>query len=232
MTPAWFLDIFAALMLVVAAISAARLAEARPWQRGRCVFDTDVAHLLMGIAMAGMLSPGLTHIAEHRMGRHLRRDDRLVRLPGGRQRPRQRGSRAGERTLRAAPGAQRRDGVYVRGTSARGSVAGDSGMSGMGRASAMQTLRDPTLAFVFALILIGYSIWDIDQLSGRRYSTAPARTSLARVAVAVPAMAGAEPATAALPARQAAGVDATGSAHSGSAVAVAAGPEPADLGRL
>ena len=34
MTPNWILDIFAALMLVVAAVSAARLVEARPWQRG------------------------------------------------------------------------------------------------------------------------------------------------------------------------------------------------------
>ena len=34
MTPAWILDIFAAIMLVVAAVSAARLVAARPWQRG------------------------------------------------------------------------------------------------------------------------------------------------------------------------------------------------------
>ena len=60
MTPAWILDIFAAIMLVVAAVSAARLVEARPWQRGAVVTDTDVSHLLMGIAMAGMLAPSLT----------------------------------------------------------------------------------------------------------------------------------------------------------------------------
>ena len=40
-----------------------------------------------------------------------------------------------------------------------------SGMSGM---SSMLTF--PTLAFVFASILVGYTIWDLDQLSGRRYS--------------------------------------------------------------
>ena len=58
MTPAWLLDIVAAVMLVVAALSAARLAAARPWQRG-AVTDTDVAHLLMSLAMAGMLTPAL-----------------------------------------------------------------------------------------------------------------------------------------------------------------------------
>ena len=60
MTPDWILDIFAAIMLVVAAVSAARLVAARPWQRGAVVTDTDVSHLLMGIAMAGMLAPSLT----------------------------------------------------------------------------------------------------------------------------------------------------------------------------
>ena len=34
MTPAWLLDIFAAIMLTVAAVSAARLVAARPWQGG------------------------------------------------------------------------------------------------------------------------------------------------------------------------------------------------------
>ena len=60
MTPDWILDIFAALMLVVAAVSAARLAEARPWQRGTVITDTDISHLLMGIAMAGMLVSSLS----------------------------------------------------------------------------------------------------------------------------------------------------------------------------
>ena len=60
MTPAWTLDVFAALMLAVAAVSAARLVLARPWQRGSVVADTDIAHPLMAIAMAGTLAPGLT----------------------------------------------------------------------------------------------------------------------------------------------------------------------------
>ena len=59
MTPAWILAAIAALMLVVAAVSAARLVAARPWRRGAAIVDTDVAHLLMAIAMAGMAVPGL-----------------------------------------------------------------------------------------------------------------------------------------------------------------------------
>jgi len=62
MIPSWILDIFAAAMLVVAAVSAARLAFARPWQRGprpAALADIDIAHLLMGTAMAGQLTSSL-----------------------------------------------------------------------------------------------------------------------------------------------------------------------------
>ena len=59
MTPAWLLAAVAALMLAVAAVSAARLLAARPWRRGAVITDTDVAHPLMAVAMAGMLAPGL-----------------------------------------------------------------------------------------------------------------------------------------------------------------------------
>ena len=34
MIPSWILDIFAAIMLVVAAVSAARLVAVRPWRHG------------------------------------------------------------------------------------------------------------------------------------------------------------------------------------------------------
>jgi hypothetical protein len=58
-----------------------------------------------------------------------------------------------------------------------------SGGSGMG-ASATQILKLPTLAFCFALVLVGYSVWDLDQLSGQRYSLVSANASLAGAAPA------------------------------------------------
>src|SRR5258707_10189372 len=64
MTPAWIADVLAALMLLVAAVSAARIALARPWRRDAFVADTDVAHLLMAIAMAGMLAPSLAALPD------------------------------------------------------------------------------------------------------------------------------------------------------------------------
>jgi hypothetical protein len=80
MSPAWLLDILAALMLVVAAVSATRLATARSpanrlsaaeptgsrsSPRGSGGADTDIAHLLMCIAMAGMLAPSVKTLPPH-----------------------------------------------------------------------------------------------------------------------------------------------------------------------
>jgi len=198
MTPAWILDIFAALMLVVAAVSAARLVVARPWQGGWAFTDTDVAHLLMAIAMAGMLASSLTTLPSAAwevifglmtawFAVRVVIDARVngVRaLAGGHCAP---------HTVHSAAM------LFMFLAVAAPAAGGGSGMSGMGGSSAsgmgMGTLQYPTLSFIFALILIGYSIWDLDQLSGRRYSLSAARVPSVGAALAgVPAMAAAEPA--------------------------------------
>jgi hypothetical protein len=56
--PVWLTGIFAALMLTVAVYCAGRLAAARWWHRPT-ELDTDGAHVVMGVAMAGMLVAGL-----------------------------------------------------------------------------------------------------------------------------------------------------------------------------
>ena len=193
MTPAWVLDILAALMLVVSAVSVVRLGLARPWQKGGVVTDTDVSHLLMGMAMAGMLVSSLTTLPNgawevifalltvwfgYRVIRDARRSG-VRALAGGHCAPHLVHSAAM---------------LYM--FLALAAASGGPGMSAMGGGSATQTLKYPTLAFVFALILVGYAIWDIDQLSGKRYSRAGASLSLAGVpAAGVPALAGAEPGT-------------------------------------
>ena len=53
--PAWLSGVFAALMLAVAGFCAGRLVVAR--QTGRPTeLDSDITHVLMGVAMAGMLA--------------------------------------------------------------------------------------------------------------------------------------------------------------------------------
>ena len=56
--PVWLSAIFAAMMLVVAVYCTGRLVVARRWRRPT-ELDTDGAHVVMGVAMAGMLVSGL-----------------------------------------------------------------------------------------------------------------------------------------------------------------------------
>jgi len=189
MTPAWILDILAALMLVVAGVSAGRLVAAQPWQRGSVFTDTDVAHLLMAIAMAGMLASSLTTLpnAAWDVIFALLTAWFAVRVVRD-------ASANGVRALAGGHCAPHlvHSAAMLYMFEALAAPAGGAGMSGMGSSgSAMQTLRYPTLAFVFALILIGYTIWDLDQLSGRRYGTRPTLAPLAGVTAAVPALAAA-----------------------------------------
>ena len=182
MIPAWILDIFAAIMLVVAAVSAARLVKARPWRHGArraALADIDVAHLLMAIAMAGMLAASLQTLPNGVwsvifavltvwFGYRVIRDAQVSgfrALAGGHCAP---------HFIHA--GAM----LYMFAAFTAPSGHGSGGMAGMGGGmTGMGTLQLPLLAFVFALALIGYSVWDVDQLSGPgasgHYSLAAAR---------------------------------------------------------
>src|SRR5271157_431617 len=196
MTPSWILDIFAALMLVVAAVSAGRLVAAQPWRQRAALADIDVAHLLMAIAMAGMLAPSLQTLPNGAwevifgvltawFAYRVVRDAQVsgVRaLAGGHCAP---------HLIHAAA-------MLYMFLALTAPAAHGSGMSGMGGAAGtMGTLSLPFLAFIFALALIGYSIWDLDQLSGPgasgHYSLA-----VARVAPAGAVLAGAGPGAAAV----------------------------------
>jgi hypothetical protein len=194
MIPSWVLDAFAAVMLAVAAASAARLVAARPWphrSRPAALADIDVAHLLMAIAMAGQLVPGLRTLPDGAwevifgamtawFGYRVARDAQVsgVRaLAGGHCAP---------HLVHA--GAMLYMFVALSAPATRGS-RGMDGMGGTGGLSGMGTLGLPFLALVFALLLVGYSIWDLDQLSGPGTS---GHYSLAVVGVApvAPALAG------------------------------------------
>jgi hypothetical protein len=189
MTPSWILDIFAGLMLVVAAASAGRLVVARPWRQGAqraALADIDVSHLLMAIAMAGMLTASLQTLPNgawevifglltawfaYRVARDLRING-VRALAGGHCAP---------HLIHAAA-------MLYMFLALTAPAAHGSGMAGMGGVGGMGTLGLPLLAFIFALALIGYSIWDLDQLSGPgpsgHYSLAVARVASARPVLA------------------------------------------------
>jgi hypothetical protein len=224
MLPAWILDLFAALMLVVAAVSAARIVLAQPWKRGSVVTDSDVSHLFMAIAMAGTLASSLTTLPDgawevifgvltawfaYRVVMDARANG-VRALAGG---------HCGPHLVHSAAM------LYMFLALAAPAVSGSdmAGMAGMGGASGPATpmLRYPTLALVFALILVGYSVWDLDQLSGRRYRLAGAGAQLAGV---VPALADAESANAAFSGAQAAAGSVAAPARPGVAAADRAEP--------
>lgn len=167
MTPAWILDIFAAVMLAVAALSVARIAAAWPWRRGAVVNETDIAYPLMGVAMAGTLTVGLRTLPDGAwdvifavltawFGYRVVRD---ARASGGRP-------LAG--LLRAPQRVQSAAMLYMFLALAAPATGGGAGASG----PAMRTLNHTTLAFAFAAVLATCSVWDLDQLSGARYSLA------------------------------------------------------------
>jgi hypothetical protein len=184
--PAWILDIFAAVMLLVAAVSAGQLAVARAWTRAG-MRDADIAgsHLLMGIAMAGMLVTSLSTLPNAAwvvifavmtawFACYLWRETRgrgAGALASGHHAPHLVHSAAMLYMFAALAGP------------ASGSGSGMAGMAAV-PAGATQSLHAPTLALVFALLLISYSVRDVDRKAcadgyfhvvGRRFTpTGPA----------------------------------------------------------
>lgn len=179
MIPAWILYSAAAGVLAAAALSGARLVLASP-QRGEPVpsgADTDVAYVLTGLAMAGLLAAGLRMVPSGewqavfalltawfacRVVRDAHANGFQVLA---------RGSCMPQLASSAAM-------LYVYHALAV-TASGSSEMAGMAVPSGpvMQTLKYPTLAFIFGLVLVGYSIWDLDQVSGKHRSLSSAGLS-------------------------------------------------------
>ena len=163
--PAWILDIFAAVMLLVAAASAGQLAVARAWTRVGAR-DADIAgsHLLMGIAMAGVLVTSLSTLPDVAwevifavmtawFAWFLCRETRgrgIAALASGHHAP------------HLVHGAAM---FYMFAALAGPASGGGTGMAG-GSAGGMGSLHAPTLALVFALLLIAYSVRDLDRKAG------------------------------------------------------------------
>ncbi|HYZ54880.1 MAG TPA: DUF5134 domain-containing protein [Streptosporangiaceae bacterium] len=226
--PGWILDIFAAVMLLVAVVSAARLIVSRSLRGGDVDADIDVidvAHLLMGIAMAGMLTAGLSTLPD---GAWEVIFGVLTAWFAWRvyQETRASGARVLVRGCHAPHLVHSAAMVYMLlALTAPTAASGGPGMSGMGGASgsAMQTLRLPTLALLFALLLAGYAVRDLDLLSGpaadKRYNLAGTGIAPAGAALATASALAAAPSTA---------VTAAGPVTAGGGQGPAAWPEPAE----
>jgi hypothetical protein len=173
--PGWILAIFAAVMLLAAEVSAGQLAVMRAWTRGGGTgADIAVSDLLTAIAMAGILLPGLSILPNAAWevvfavmtAWFVWRLWRLWRERGGR------GAAAvahGPDAPYLVRGAAM---LYVFAALAGPSVAGSGmsmsgpgGMSGMagGSSGGMPTLHASTLALIFALLLVAFTVHDLDR---------------------------------------------------------------------
>ena len=170
--PAAVLDIFGAVMLLVAEVSAGQLVVAHAWtRRGGARAGIAVSHLLMGIATAGILLPGLSILPNAAweaifavmtawFAWCLWRARAAATVASGHYVPHLVGS-AAVLYLFAA----------LAGPSAEGSglsMSGTGGVSGMawGSSGGTPTLHASTLALIFALLLIAFTVHDLDRRTG------------------------------------------------------------------
>jgi hypothetical protein len=181
--PSWIAAVLAVVMIATAIYCAGRLAAARLWRRFTEV-DTDSVHLVMGVAMAGMLLPGLSPMpvtvweavfgaaaawfAYRAVRSRLRRDAAASRW------------RCSDPVPHLVECAAM---VYMLGV-LPGSWPGWPGhamtMAGMGggRPAAGGSLL--ALAVILALFMIGYVLWTADQLTAPRRATPVAASGAAR----------------------------------------------------
>jgi len=161
--PAWILDFFAAIMLTVAAVSAGRLLTARQAGRRWPDGDVDAAHILMGVAMAGMLASGLHTLPDGLWAAIFA----VITIWFSWQvisETRAQGAAAlgtGHHLPHLVHGAAM---VYMLLAVSSGMHGAAMGMGGAAGASSMGTLRVPTLGFAFALFLAAWAVWDLDQI--------------------------------------------------------------------
>jgi hypothetical protein len=160
-------------MVLTAAYSASRLAFSR--LRGRFTeLDADALHTVMGIAMAGMLVPGLRLLPDGAwtaafgvgaawFGWHAVRARNQV-SPGL------------SRCRHPAPHLVECAAMIYMLLLARGSASGGPGMAmpGMGASGSQQAF--PALAVILALFTLGYVVWTTDRLTSRaaQRATVPA----------------------------------------------------------
>ena len=173
--PAPVLETFGAVMLLVAEVSAGQLVLAYAWaRRGGAGADIAVSHLLMGIAMAGILLPGLS-ILPHAAWEVIfavmtawfvwclwweswRRGAATV--ASGHYAPHLVHSAAMLYMFAALAGpSAESSGMSMSGT------GGISGMAG-GSSGGMPTLHASALALIFALLLVAFTVHDLDRRAG------------------------------------------------------------------
>ncbi len=202
--PGWLAGCLAALMIAIAACCACRLAMSR--LRGRNTeLAADGLHVLMGVAMAGMLQSQLTlvpGIIWRAVFAAAAAWFAWQASPAGRRAGRTRCAHPAPHAIECAAM------LYMLAPlgSWPSSHGPEAAMPGMGAAA---TAGNPALTLVLALFMLGYALWAADRLAS------PSRAPQAVAAVIAPAAA-----------------DIRGASTAGAAVPSGPGPSPALAPRL
>lgn len=167
--PNWLPATFAAIMSAVAAGSAARLITAYRRRTGVDGCDVDAAHLLMGIAMTRVLTGGTALLPQvawqllfggitawfawrlYRQVRHGRGADLVA------------GGHYAQHLAHAA--GMLYMSVSLSAPLTQPATARTAGILGMAAAAGARRMSTPAVAAGFALLMIGFVVWDLDRLS-------------------------------------------------------------------
>jgi hypothetical protein len=176
-TPAWILGVFATVMILAAEVSAGQLVLARAWtRRGGAGADIPASRLLMGVAMAGILVPALSILPNAAWAVVfavmsawfvwcLWRESRgrgAAAVVRGHYAPYLVHSAAMLYMFAALAGPSVQDSSM-----SRYGTGGMPGMPGMADVSGgMSALHAPTLALIFALLLVAFTVHDLDRRAG------------------------------------------------------------------
>lgn len=164
-TPAWVLEIFAVVMLLVAEVSAGQLAVARAWtRRGDADAGLAASRLLTAIAVAGILVPGLSILPDAAWEIVFAVLTAWFAWCLWRE-SRGRGAAAVARGHYAPYLVHGAAAWYLFAALAGQSAAG-SAMGGMPGMAGGSSGGIPVLALVFALLLVAFTVYDVDRRAG------------------------------------------------------------------
>ena len=162
--PSWVAVALAAVMIATAIYCAGRLAAARLWQRPTEV-DADVVHVVMGVAMAGMLLPRLSPLPGTVWEAVFGAAAAWFAYQAVRDRRRS-GTDGGWRCSHPVPHLVESAAMVFMVAALPGSWPGQAmPMSSMGGGRAAGGGSLWTLAVILALFMIGYVLWTADQLT-------------------------------------------------------------------
>jgi Domain of unknown function (DUF5134) len=167
--PAWLTASIAALMVAIAVYCAARLAISRLGGRNT-ERDADALHVLMGVAMAGMLEPRLTPVPVTAWRVVFAATAAWFAWQAVRRGARAGGARCAQPAAHAVECA-----VMVYMLLPVGSwPSGHSPAMAMPGMSQATTAGNPALTLVLTLVMLGYVLWAVDRLAYLSRTPAPA----------------------------------------------------------